>query len=61
MPEEYVKPEQTFIVCVMNWRRNKEVDGEEFHAPCEVPKTNKGGKNLEGLYYPWLSAVSCQN
>jgi hypothetical protein len=61
MPEEFGKPEQTFIVYVMNWRRNKEVAGEEFLAPCEVPNTDNGGKTLEGFYYPWLSAVSCQN
>jgi hypothetical protein len=61
MTEEFVKPEQTFIVYVMNWRRNKEGEEEEFHAPCEFPNTDNGGKTLEGLYYPYLSAVSCQN
>ena len=61
MPEEFGKPEQTFIFYIMNWRRNKECDGEEFHAPCEVPNTDTGCKTLEGLYYPWLSAVCCQN
>jgi len=61
MPEKFVKPEQIFTFCVINWKRNKERDGEEFHAPCDVPNPDNGGRTLEGFYYPWLSAVSCQN
>jgi hypothetical protein len=44
MPEEFVKPEHTFIASVMNCRRNKEGDGEELRAPCEVPNTDNGCK-----------------
>jgi len=44
MTEEFGRPEQTFIVYVMDWRRNKKGDGEECHAPCEIPNTDDRGK-----------------